>query len=163
MVDFDKAYSTISYGIQRAGSDKNVKMTPVDCSSELQIEKDSGWLYDLSRDEGEETKVFQDTKKGKYREISSRRKDLSRKVVPKRVGRRTYSRGSGSRLRDLEKGIFRENIDQGTKVYKDAFDLSWDNQIEENTMVLRNMHNMEVNIAEYATWSLPDFLWTHLV
>ncbi|TGO24263.1 hypothetical protein BPAE_0107g00100 [Botrytis paeoniae] len=119
-------------------------------------------FYDLSRDEGEETKVFQDTEKRESREMSSRRRDLSRKVAQGKVNRKKYSRGSHSRLSGLREGICQENIDQGTKVYKDAFDLSWDNQLEENTMVLRNMYNMEANIAEYAAWSLTDFLWIQL-
>ncbi|KAF7937932.1 uncharacterized protein EAE97_007728 [Botrytis byssoidea] len=93
---------------------------------------------------------------------SRRRRDLSRKGAPGEVDRKRYSRGSRSRLRDLRKGICRENIDRGTKVYKDAFDLSWDSQIEENTMVLRNMYNTEINIAEYASWSLPEFLWIQM-
>ncbi|TGO46708.1 hypothetical protein BCON_0311g00040 [Botryotinia convoluta] len=162
MADFGKACSAIFYGIQPEESDKKLKTPPVDCSSELQIREDSGWFYDLSRDEGEETKAFQDTEKRESREMSSRRRDLSRKVAQGKVNRKNYFRGIHSGLRDLREGIRRENIDQGTKVYKDAFDLSWDDKIEENTIVLRNMYNMEANIAEYAAWSLPDSLWIQL-
>ncbi|KAF7857065.1 uncharacterized protein EAF02_011298 [Botrytis sinoallii] len=150
MADFGKRYSAIFCGAKLDESDKKVKTPPVDCSSEPQIQEDSGWVCDLSRDEGEETKVFQDTEKREAREISFRGRDHSRKVARGNVDRRKYSRRSHSRLRDLGRGIFRENIDQGTKVY------------EENRMVLRNMYNMEVNIAEYAAWSLPDFLWIKL-
>ncbi|TGO10713.1 hypothetical protein BTUL_0127g00120 [Botrytis tulipae] len=162
MADFRKACSELFYGVKLDESDKKVKTTPIDCSSKLQIQKASGWFYDLSRDEGENTKVFQDTEKGKSREMSSRRRDPSRKGAPGKVDRKRYSRRSRSRLRDLRKGICRENIDRGTKVYKDAFDLSWDDQIEENAMVLRKMYNMEINIAEYAARSLPEFLWIHM-
>ncbi|KAF7905874.1 hypothetical protein EAF00_000153 [Botryotinia globosa] len=162
MADSRQTCSELFYGVKLDELDEKVKTTPVDCSSKLQIQKDSGWLYDLSRDEGENTKVFQDTEKGKSREMSSRRRDLSRKGAPGEVDRKRYSRGSRSSLRDPRKGICRENIDRGTKVYKDAFDLSWGDQIEENAMVLRKMYNMEINIAEYAAWSLPEFLWIHM-
>ncbi|KAF7915028.1 uncharacterized protein EAE98_011351 [Botrytis deweyae] len=162
MADFGKGCSEISCGAKLDESDKKVKTPPVDCSSEPQIQEDPGWFCDLSRDESEETRVFQDTEKREARESSSRGRDLSRKVARGDVDRKKYSRRIHSRLRDLGKGIGGGNIDQGTKVYQDAFDLSWDNQVEENRMVLRNMYNMEVKIAEYAAWSLPDFLWIQL-
>ncbi|TEY33878.1 hypothetical protein BOTCAL_0659g00020 [Botryotinia calthae] len=160
MAKFSMVCSALFYGVQLDGPAKKFETPPAEYSSDLQIQEDSSWVYDLPRNEGEETKVFQDTERRESREMSSRRRDLSRKAARRK--RKQFFRGIHSRSRGLRKGIRRENIDQGAKVYKDACDLSWDDKIEENTTVFRNVHNIEVDIAEYAAWSLPDFLWTQL-
>ena len=95
--------------------------------------------------------------------MSSRRRDISRKAARRKVNRKQFFKGMHSRSRGLREEIRRENIDQGTKVHKDACDLCWDDKIEEDTTVFRNVHNTEVDIAEYGAWSLPNFLWTQLV
>ncbi|KAF7960490.1 hypothetical protein EAE96_000170 [Botrytis aclada] len=153
MAELGKVCSALSSRVQIEESGKKPKTTPVECSSDLQMREDSGWFRDLSENEGVETEAFQGAEEGESREMSSRRGYYSRKNQLKR---------SHSRLRDLSEGTCKEIIDQGTKVYKDAFDLCWDDTIEENKKVLRNMCNMEVNIAEYVEWSLPGFLWMQL-
>ncbi|TGO45111.1 hypothetical protein BOTNAR_0699g00020 [Botryotinia narcissicola] len=156
MADFRKACSELFYGVKLDKSDKKVKATPIDCTSKLQNQKDSGWFYNLSRDEGENTKVFQDTEKRKSSEMSSRRRDFSRKGAPGKVDRKRYSRGSRSRLRDLRKGTCRGNIYRGTKVCKDAFDLSWDNQVEENTMGNNYSETMKLSEMLWKYWGEND-------
>ncbi|KAF5878847.1 uncharacterized protein Bfra_001018 [Botrytis fragariae] len=158
MAEFDKACSALFCGIQLDESDKKVKTTPVDCCSELQTQEDTGFFYDLSRVRVKRQRPSKIPRKGNPEKCLPEEEILAEKL-PKE---KSIEKRSHSRLRDLREGIFRENIDQGTKVYKDAFDLSWDDQIEENMIVLRNMYNMEVNIAEYAAWSLPDSLWIQL-
>lgn len=163
MAKFSMACSALFYDVQLDGPATKFETPPAECSSDLQIQEDSIWVYDLPGNEGEEKKAFQDTEKREPREMFSRRRDLSRKAARRIVNRKQVFKGIQSRSRGLREGIRRENIDQGTKVYKDACNLCWDGNIEENTIVFRNVHNTEVDIAEYGAWSLPDFLWTQLV
>ncbi|CCD56502.1 hypothetical protein BofuT4_P146710.1 [Botrytis cinerea T4] len=162
MAKFSMACSALFYGVQLDGPAKKFETPPAECPSDLQIQGDSTWAYDLPRNEGEDTKGFQDTEKRESREKSSRRRDISRKAARRKFNRKQFFKGMHSRSRGLREEIRRENIDQGTKVHKDACDLCWDDKIEEDTTVFRNVHNTEVDIAEYGAWSLPNFLWTQL-